>query len=70
MYPGFQKADEHLRRSLVYFDEAEADPDPISLNGPTWHGVKRRMGEMAEGFDGPRVARSATRPRRSRPREP
>lgn len=50
MYPGFEQADEHLRRSLVYFDEAEADPDPISLDGPAWYSVKRRIGEMAEGF--------------------
>jgi len=31
MYHGFDKALPHLRRALVYFDEAEDDPDPESL---------------------------------------
>lgn len=30
----------HLARCLVYFEDAERDPDPISLNGTTWDTVK------------------------------
>lgn len=30
----------HLLRSLVYFADAETDPDPISLRGITWLRVK------------------------------
>ena len=30
----------HLTRSLFYFEEAEKDVDPISLNGTTWTMVK------------------------------
>ncbi|MEP7145598.1 MAG: nucleotidyl transferase AbiEii/AbiGii toxin family protein [bacterium] len=30
----------HLNRSLLYFEEAEKNSDPISLNGTTWKEVK------------------------------
>ncbi|RCK79509.1 MAG: hypothetical protein OZSIB_4263 [Candidatus Ozemobacter sibiricus] len=30
----------HLLRSLFYFDDAELDPDPLSLDGTTWPVVK------------------------------
>lgn len=30
----------HLTRSLFYFDDAENDADPVSLNGTTWKIVK------------------------------
>jgi hypothetical protein len=30
-------------RSLLYFDDAEAEPDPISLTGTTWADVKNRI---------------------------
>lgn len=31
----------HTLKSFFYFDEANAQPDPISLNGTTWDEVKR-----------------------------
>lgn len=31
----------HLNKSLLYFDEAEKNADPISLNGTSWNEVKR-----------------------------
>ncbi|MBP7636137.1 nucleotidyl transferase AbiEii/AbiGii toxin family protein [Candidatus Ozemobacteraceae bacterium] len=44
----------HLLRSLVYFADAEADPDPISLRGLTWSQVKtfmlRQEKHLAERF--------------------
>lgn len=30
----------HLNRSLLYFEEAEKNSDPVSLNGTTWKEVK------------------------------
>lgn len=33
-------------RSLVWFDDAEQEPDPIPLNGQTWGEVKQRMTEV------------------------
>ena len=51
MYAGFDQALPHLRRSVVYFDEAEVDPDPFSMTGITWPDVKRRMEALARGFD-------------------
>lgn len=30
----------HILKSLLYFEEAEAEPDPISLNGTKWETVK------------------------------
>jgi len=30
----------HVVRSLVFFEEAEGEPDPVSLNGTTWEEVK------------------------------
>jgi predicted nucleotidyltransferase component of viral defense system len=31
----------HVLKSLFYFDDAEAEPDPISLNRTTWPSVKK-----------------------------
>lgn len=31
----------HLNKSLLYFDEAEKNADPISLNGTSWNEVKK-----------------------------
>ncbi len=33
----------HIGKSLVFFDDAEADPDPnfIDLKNPTWNNVKK-----------------------------
>lgn len=47
MYVGFDQALPHLRRALVYFDEAETDPDPVSTTGATWPSVKRSMEALA-----------------------
>lgn len=33
----------HLTRSLFYFEDAEKDIDPISLNGTTWEKVKKYL---------------------------
>jgi hypothetical protein len=35
----------HVLRSLTYFDDAEDEPDPITLKGQTWEDVKLRIGE-------------------------
>lgn len=51
MYAGFDQALPHLRRSIVYFDEAEADPDPVSTTGATWPAVKRAMEALARDLD-------------------
>ncbi len=51
MYAGFDQALGHLRRSLVYFDEAETDPDPITTTGQTWPAVKRSIEVLARGLD-------------------
>lgn len=47
MYHGFAEALPHLRRALVYFEEAEDDPDPESLAPQTWPEVKRTMLSLA-----------------------
>lgn len=47
MYPGFAGARAPLLRSLAYFDEAETDPDPVSLVGASWAVVKQRMRTIA-----------------------
>jgi len=31
----------HILKSFFYFDDAEQQPDPITLNGTTWEDVKR-----------------------------
>lgn len=51
MYAGFDQALPHLRRSLVYFEEAEADPDPVSNTGISWAAVKLGMEVLARGLD-------------------
>jgi hypothetical protein len=30
----------HILKSLFYFDDADRQPDPLSLNGTTWDQVK------------------------------
>lgn len=30
----------HILKSLYYFDDADQQPDPLSLNGMTWEQVK------------------------------
>ena len=35
----------HVLRSLTFFDDAEDEPDPITLNEQTWEGVKHRIAE-------------------------
>lgn len=50
MYAGFDQALPHLRRALVYFEEAESDPDPVTIAGMTWPTVKREMQAMARDF--------------------
>jgi hypothetical protein len=47
MYDGFDAALPHLRRALAYFEEAEADPDPLSTTGITWGEVKIRTRRMS-----------------------
>lgn len=34
-----------LRRSLLYFDDANSEPDPIDLSGRTWESVKSELKE-------------------------
>jgi hypothetical protein len=51
MYAGFDQALGHLRRSLAYFDEAETDPNPITITGQTWPAVKRSIEVLARGLD-------------------
>jgi hypothetical protein len=43
MHPGLNDdlAREHVRRSLAYHLDAEADPDPRTLDGTTWPDAKR-----------------------------
>ena len=36
----------HLLRSVFFFDDAEASPDPISLNNTTWKQVKKTLGRL------------------------
>jgi Nucleotidyl transferase AbiEii toxin, Type IV TA system len=33
----------HLRKSIVYFDDADMEPDPISLVNVSWQSVKARI---------------------------
>lgn len=33
----------HILKSLTYFDDAELEPDPISLNGSRWDHVKAKI---------------------------
>jgi nucleotidyltransferase AbiEii toxin of type IV toxin-antitoxin system len=51
MYAGFDQALPHLRRALVYFEEAETDPDPITTVGMVWSSVKREMEMLARDLD-------------------
>ena len=37
-------------RSLVWFDDAESDPDPVSRNGTTWHDVKAAIRNSVAGL--------------------
>lgn len=53
MYPGFSVARSHLVRSLVYFDEAEADPDPLGFRRISWSAVKQRMRVIARAVGAP-----------------
>ncbi len=38
----------NLEKSLVYFDDAELDPDPRDLQGLTWVDIKRDLIERAQ----------------------
>ena len=33
----------HVEKSVVYFDDAELDPDPVDLIGQTWDDVKKKV---------------------------
>lgn len=37
-------------RSLAWFEDAETEPDPISLNGTTWAAVKARVSWAVAGL--------------------
>jgi len=37
-----------VMKSLTYFDDAEADPEPMSLSGITWHEVKSRLNSLVK----------------------
>ncbi len=37
-------------KSLVYFDDAELEPDPVTLLGITWESVKMRMTRTVSGL--------------------
>jgi hypothetical protein len=47
MFPGFDQALDHLRRAMVYFDEAELDPDPVLLTPMRWPAVKTAIRSLA-----------------------
>jgi len=38
----------HVLRSLCYFDDAEGEPDPITLKGQSWEGVKELISEAVK----------------------
>jgi hypothetical protein len=40
-FPGFQTF--HVIRSLIWFEDAENDPEPRVLKTMTWSGVKKRL---------------------------
>ena len=42
----------YVVRSLTYFDDAEEQENPVSLNGMSWERVKRRMIEAVRGLVG------------------
>lgn len=33
----------HLRKSIVYFDDADTEPEPVSLHNVSWNEVKSRI---------------------------
>ncbi|MDD4735031.1 MAG: nucleotidyl transferase AbiEii/AbiGii toxin family protein [Kiritimatiellae bacterium] len=33
----------HVEKSLLYFDDAENDPDPVDFTGQSWDAVKKRI---------------------------
>ncbi len=37
-------------RSLAWFEDAEMDPEPVSLTGMTWKEVKRKAGKIVAGL--------------------
>lgn len=37
-------------KSLNWFDDAEAEPDPVYLNGWTWKQVRRHMADLAQAL--------------------
>ncbi len=37
-------------RSLAWFDDAECEPDPVSLTGATWDRVKATVSNMVAGI--------------------
>ena len=37
-------------RSLAWFDDAELEPEPVSLTGATWDSVKARVSEAVAGL--------------------
>lgn len=37
-------------RSLAWFEDAETEPDPISLNGTTWAAVKAKVSVAVAGL--------------------
>lgn len=38
----------HLLKSLVYFDDAEKDPDPDFLTGPSWEDTKKSIQDVVK----------------------
>ncbi len=40
----------HLIHSFTYFEDAELQPDPVSLNGVTWKNVKEKVSSKAIDF--------------------
>lgn len=41
-----------LLKSLVYFEDAEQDPAPVSVNNITWEKVKLKITEAVKAFSG------------------
>ena len=49
-YKGIEYSKSHILKSLVYFDDAEADPDPDYLISTKWSEIKGYITEVTKGL--------------------